>query len=298
MNARLLLLALLGSASFVSAQTLQVRTSDAVILKDKRITESSGLARSLRYPGVFWTHNDSGGEPCLFAINRQGQTLAKVRVPHAANFDWEDLTEGRDDQDRPCLFIGDIGDNLKFRASLQIYCVREPELPKDPDKEIESSEPEVWHLSYPDGRKNAECLMMHPLTRQLYLITKEESGHCALYQVPSKRGPGKGLTLIKICDLEFPARARKGKRPGMNSMTTSADFSPDGKRLVVATYSYLYEWTLSPKLPLEASLEQPPILIEPPLTKQMEAVCYDADAVTLWFTSEQLPAPLYRLSVK
>lgn len=282
----------------IQAQTIEKRSATAVILKDKRINESSGLARSLKNPEVFWTHNDSGGEPCLFAINREGKTLAKVRVPHAANFDWEDLTEGRDAEGRPCLIIGDIGDNLKLRATLQIYCVREPDLPKDANKEIESSEPEVWHLSYPDGRKNAECLMMHPITQRIYLISKDEDGHSAVYQMPTVRTTGKAYTLIKVCDLLFPPLARKGKRPSMNCMTTSADFSPDGTRLVVSTYNYLYVWRLNSKLSLEAALQATPKIIEPPLTKQMEAVCFDRDGETLWITSEQLPTPLYRLPLK
>lgn len=293
-----LILIALGLTWTGCAQTtpVQMQSFEKVILQDKRINESSGLARSLRHPGIFWTHNDSGGEPCLFALNSKGETVAKVRVPHAANFDWEDLSESRDQQGRPCILIGDIGDNLKFRASLQIYCIPEPDLPATPDKEIESAEPEVWHLSYPDGRKNAESLMVHPITRWIYLITKSEEGHCAVYQVPDDRTNGKAYTLIKVSDLYFPPLDRQGKRPGMNSMTTSADFSPDGKRLVVATYSYLYEWTIHSKRPLETLLQSSPRILEPPLTRQMEAVCYDADNRSLWITSEQLPAPLYHLT--
>jgi len=282
-------------ASLAIAQVEQPKTERTAILSDKRIHESSGLARSLRHPGVFWTHNDSGGEPCLFAINHQGQTLAKIRVPKAANFDWEDITQGLNEKGRPSLFIGDIGDNLKVRATLQIYQIPEPDLPKDATKEMDSAEPEIWHLSYPDGRHNAETLMMHPVTRRLYLLTKEEEGKSTLYSVPEKRVSGQGLTLEKITTLFFPARQRMGKRPAMASMTTGGDFSPDGRRLVIATYNYLHEWKLKHGEALDISIQTPSHLIEPPLTPQMEAICYDEDGKTLWITSEQLPTPLYRL---
>jgi hypothetical protein len=79
-------------------------------------TSVSKKARALPQgldPLIFWTLNDSGGEPCVFAIDRSGKTRAKVRVRDAANFDWEDLALGKDDQARPALFIGDIGDNLQ-----------------------------------------------------------------------------------------------------------------------------------------------------------------------------------------
>ena len=59
-------------------------------LADTRIKESSGLARSMRHEGIFWTMNDSGGEPCVFAIDLQGRTRAKVRVADAVHFDWDD----------------------------------------------------------------------------------------------------------------------------------------------------------------------------------------------------------------
>jgi hypothetical protein len=39
-------------------------------------------------------------------------------------------------------------------------------------------------------------------------------------------------------------------------------------------------------------LKQPPVRIEPELLRQNEGVCYDADSLTLWLTSEHLPTPL------
>ena len=36
-------------------------------------------------------------------------------------------------------------------------------------------------------------------------------------------------------------------------------------------------------------------VIEPELLRQLEGVCYDGDNLTLWLTSEHLPAPLLRV---
>ncbi|MBB5036892.1 hypothetical protein [Prosthecobacter dejongeii] len=279
-------------------KALLFQADKPIILADKRIHESSGLTRSVRHPCVFWTLNDSGGEPCVFAIDEKGQTRAKVRLPKAVNFDWEDLASGTDEKGRPCLLIADIGDNLKVRASLQIYRIPEPDLPEDTSKEIQSAEPEIWHLAYPDGRQNAECLIVHPQTQQMWILTKEENGVSTLYEVTGKRRPDTALKLEKITTLTFPAKAREGKRPGMACMTTAATISPDGRRLLVATYSYLHEWKLTPGQPLIQALQSPASIIAPPLTRQMEGVCYGDDSSTIWFTSEQLPSPLYRLRRK
>lgn len=268
------------------------------ILEDKRIKESSGLALSGRAPSIFWTTNDSGGEPCVFAIDRSGKTRAKVRVRDAANFDWEDIASGKDEKGTPMLFIGDIGDNLFIRSSVQVYQIPEPEInaPDKPVEETETAAPQIWRANYPDGSHNAESLLLHPLTRRLYILTKSEDGRSALYAFPQPLQSKVSMVLEKVIDLTFPTLIRVGKRPHDNCMTTGASIAPDGSRLVVATYSSLYEWLLPPDKPLAEALKQTPVRIEPELLRQTESVCYDSDSRTLWLTSEHLPTPLLQVT--
>ena len=90
------------------------------------LTESSGLAASQRYAGVFWTIND-GPEPRLYAIDRAGASRARVRVARAAVLDWEALSLGPGRvAGRSYLYIGDIGDNQHQRKSVQVYRWRSP----------------------------------------------------------------------------------------------------------------------------------------------------------------------------
>ena len=268
------------------------------ILEDKRIKESSGLALGVRDPSIFWTVNDSGGEPCVFAIDRNGKTRAKVRVRDAANFDWEDITSGKDEKGAPTLFIGDIGDNLFIRSTIQVYQIPEPKInsPDQPVAETETAAPQIWRANYPDGRRNAESLLVHPQTRRLYVLTKTDDGRCALYAFPQPLQPNVSMVLEKVVDLTFPRMIRVGTRPHDNCMTTGASFAPDGSRMVVVTYSSLYEWPLPKGKPLAEALQAPPIRIEPELLRQTESVCYDSDSLTLWLTSEHLPAPLLRVT--
>ncbi|MDP1589112.1 MAG: hypothetical protein Q8M07_15280 [Prosthecobacter sp.] len=294
-----LLLAACASAQPAWPETPLPSTSERVaILEDKRLKESSGLCLSGRDPTIFWTLNDSGGEPCVFAIDRSGKTRAKVRLRDAANFDWEDIALGKDENGEPALFIGDIGDNFGVRPTLQIYQIPEPDInpPGKPVEETNSAVPKIWRVHYPDGKHNAESLLVHPQTGRLYILTKSEDGQSTLYAFPQPLQPEVSMKLEKIATLVFPALIRVGKRPHDNCMTTAAGFSPDASRMIVATYSSLYEWTLPKDKPLAEALKAPPSRLLPQLTSQMEGVCYDADSRTIWFTSERLPTPLFRVS--
>jgi hypothetical protein len=307
MNATLLQLALVFAVVLAAhgqsveawpEQPVPSKSQQVAILEDKRIKESSGLALGVRDPSIFWTVNDSGGEPCVFAIDRSGKTRAKVRVRDAANFDWEDIASCKDEQGTPTLFVGDIGDNLFIRASIQVYQIPEPEINAagQPVSETETAAPQIWRANYPDGRHNAESLLVHPQTKRLYILTKSDDGRCALYAFPQPLQPKVSMVLEKVVDLAFPTLIRAGKRPHDNCMTTGASFAPDGSRMVVATYSSLYEWLLPKNKPLAEALQQAPARIEPELLRQVEGVCYDSDSRTLWITSEHLPTPLLRVT--
>jgi hypothetical protein len=109
--------------------------SGEVVSLNRAIDESSGMVRPRRHPGVFWTHNDSGGTPELFAVDRAGRLLGRVRLPGVRNRDWEDLAYGPcgdpgTDLDRPlperhrCLWIGEFGDNRQVYDTA--YLIRVP----------------------------------------------------------------------------------------------------------------------------------------------------------------------------
>ena len=277
-------------------ETEKSQAERVAVLEDKRINESSGLTRSLREPDIFWTHNDSATDPCVYAIDHSGKTRAKVRVPGAVNFDWEDMASAKGEDGTPLLFIGDLGDNLLVRPTVTVYEIPEPSLPKSADKEMLSTAPKLWHARYPDGQHNAETLLVHPQTRRIYIVTKTDKGDCALYVFPKKLTNGDTMELVKLTDLKFPAKPRLGKRPMDASQTTGGAFAPDGRRVAISTYSYIHEWHFADDEPLETVLKKASRLIEPPLVMQLEALCYDKDSETIWFTSERLPSPLWRIN--
>src|SRR6185503_5885949 len=97
-------------------------------IKDKSVSESSGLAASRLTPGAYWTNNDSGDGPFIYAFDTRGDSLGVFRVAGAQARDWEDMAAGPGPQGATYLYLGDIGDNNEARADIVVYRVPEPAL--------------------------------------------------------------------------------------------------------------------------------------------------------------------------
>ncbi len=95
-------------------------------IRDERIQESSGLAKSVKHPGTYWTVNDSGDTGRVFALDANGKVEAVLRFG-AKVTDVEALGVDRDGT----LYIADIGDNEENRDQIEIYTIPEPETLED-----------------------------------------------------------------------------------------------------------------------------------------------------------------------
>ena len=47
------------------------------------LNENSGVAPSLRTPGVYWTHSDDSGPAVIWAVNVDGAILGRVQIGRA-----------------------------------------------------------------------------------------------------------------------------------------------------------------------------------------------------------------------
>ena len=142
------------------AQEPAVTLIDTAVLMAPRLGESSGIAASRHRPGVFWTHNDSGDGPILYATDSTGADLGYVTVAWARNFDWEDLGAGPCTRSSgTCLFVGDVGDNGARRPVINVYVLPEPEPPSNPGDTLRSAAVEdIIVLRYPDRPHDAEAI--------------------------------------------------------------------------------------------------------------------------------------------
>ena len=258
------------------------RTSRHVAdLADARINESSGLARSRRFPDFYWTHNDSGDTARAFLIDRSGATRCVINLKGASATDWEDCAVATVNG-RNWLYLADIGDNAEKRASVTIFRVDETAITEGvAEQEVPC---EAQELIYPDGAHDAETLIAAPDGR-LMIVTKK-SGSGSIFVTPKPFDAGTKQTLKKIGALEFEGVSVFGR------LTTGGDLSPDGKRLVIRTYTHAYEWELKGEAFDSGWWQRAPHKFVLPSQRQGEAIAYAADSFTLLTTSEKLPAPL------
>lgn len=211
-----------GVAGAAAADTVDRR------ITDPRIAESSGLAVSLRFPDVLWTHNDSGNPPDLYAIGKNGSTRATLRITGEPDVDWEAITSLKTSSG-PMLAIGDTGDNNAVHPSVRIALVPEPASLRNA-----SVQPvRVLRLKYPDGPRDAETLMADPRNGILYIVSKTFFG-ADLYQVPESVWPGSpgAPRVSKVTELKRVATLAA-------NFVTDGAFLPDG-RMVVRGYGRVY----------------------------------------------------------
>ncbi len=265
-------------------------------IESAEITESSGLAASRCQEDVFWTHNDSGDKAFIFALNSKGVKLGTFLVKGAKNNDWEDMALFKDAKGECFLYIGDIGNNLRTRGELTVYRLKEPQV-SSADKNSSKKNPqttenaEAIKIKYPDFHHDAETLMVHPETGDIYILTKRLSGAAGVYKLPKNYEKDKVNQLEKIADFTVPAIP--------NGFLTGGDIAPDGKRAVICDYFGAYEITLPKNAKnFDEIWRQTPQEIELGERAQGEAVCYSADGNSIFATSEKRNSPMIQVKRK
>ena len=63
-------------------------------IKNKALTEASGLVASDQNPDVLWSHNDSGAQAVVYAMTAQGKHLGAFQLFGVEAVDWEDIAIG------------------------------------------------------------------------------------------------------------------------------------------------------------------------------------------------------------
>lgn len=187
-------------------------------IRHPRLTESSGLAASRRFPGVFWTHNDGGGKrQVLYAMRRNGEHIGEFRVVKAAIEDWEDLAGDGEGH----LFLADTGNNNLNRRQVAVYQIDEPDI-ADPKVSV-AAVTRGWQLLFPGSPLDCESLFVW--RNYGYLISKVvDDARAEIYRF--------ALTEQKTpATLEFVAQLQ------IESPVAGADISPDGAVLGIVAKS-------------------------------------------------------------
>ncbi len=153
-------------------------------LLDKRLSEGSGL---VAWNGQLWSHNDSGADAELFALDTAtGKIVARYPLSGLRNVDWEELA-----QDEANFYIGDFGNNGANRKRLSIYKVGKRSVLEDQPK-IETLSFE-WPKLYdskgkPEGSFDCEAMVV--VNDTIFLFTKEwkERRGSRIFSLPTTSG--------------------------------------------------------------------------------------------------------------
>ena len=263
-------------------------------IKEKSITESSGLAASRSAPGAYWTHNDSGDGPFIYAFDTRGDSLGIFRVTGAQARDWEDMAAGPGPQaGKSYLYIGDIGDNNEARDEIIVYRVAEPALTSATRKLTKarpgSTEPaEAIRLKYPDGKHDAEALLVHPTTGNIYIVNKVPIANPVVYEASAPFTAGKLVTMKRLGEIHVPSI--------FGGVVTGGSISPDGRRVALCDYFQGYEIVLpAGSRDFNDIWKQRMTGFDLGKRKQGESITYRLDGKAFLATSEGKQSPLIQV---
>lgn len=242
-------------------------------VQDTALNELSGLAPSRRNPGIFWTHEDSGGAAELYALDTVGNTVATLPLAGVENVDWEDLALGPCGDDT-CIYVGDIGDLGTDRSEFAILVLPEPLLD---GSELAAVKPEIRPFTYPGDAEDAEGLTLTADGDPL-VVTKRADATAGLYRLL----PGETV-LDPLADIPTGAEGED-----LTARATAADLWLDPPTLLVRTYLHLIAYDLTdPTAPGE------PVSLPFALELQGEAVAWDVESGGFWQVAEQVQPTLW-----
>lgn len=258
-------------------------------IESKAIKESSGLAASKCRQDVLWTHNDSGDKAIIYAIDPAGKDLGSWTVTNAENRDWEDIAAFKSENGECFIYIGDIGNNDNKRDRTIVYRVKEPTAGTAAGEGRELSRTdaaEMINVEYPGPRPDAETLMVHPKTGEIYILTKRVDGPAAVYKVAPEFG--KSVKAETIAEIRVPSVP--------NGLLSGGDISPDGLRVTLCDNVAGYELVLPPgSANFDDIWLQKPAKFDAGDRKNGESIAYSHDGDSIFAGSEGKNSPIFEL---
>jgi len=258
-------------------------------LQNKQLNEISGIAASGIFKDIYYIHNDSDDTSRVFSISPEGKLKNTIYFKGDATIklgvkDCEDIAVGIGPAaGKSYIYMGDIGDNNAVRKYITIYRIEEqPAWAKD---SLIKAASVPLHLKYPDGPKDAETLMLDPIEKLLYIVSKR-GDTVGVYTTPLKYKPNDTVVLTKRCKLFF-----EGIKP--LKWITAGDISRDGQQILIKNYEKVYYWRRIGKEPIWQTVQRKPAELPYQPEKQGEAIGFTLDGTGYYTTSEGVFAPIY-----
>jgi hypothetical protein len=254
------------------------------------LDELSGIAVSARHPGVVYAHNDSGDSARFYAFRYDGVPLGEFHLDGADASDWEDMALGPCG-DATCVYLADFGDNLQSRSDYSLYRVREPDVAATRPAGEVSLPFQRFPFEYPgNARYNAETLLVHPLTGDIYVLTKHDTGtRSRVFKFPQPLTADVRVMLIDLGLAPVPTQD--------DTMLTGGAINPCGDAMLLRMYNRIVELRVPDGGTFESIFQQEPVSVPTPLDEpQGEAVAYGPDGRSYFTASERSGQSLHRVA--
>ena len=250
------------------------------------LTEISGIAASRKNTDVFWVHNDRGNQARVWALTSEGTHLGIYYLSGATNRDWEDIAVGPGPVDGvDYLYVGNIGGGGAPNPYITVYRVAEPTVDSEQSPvETTLTGVDAINLEYPDGDqyRDAEALMVDPVTKDIYIISKEDVPP-RVYRAQYPQSTTTTTTMEHVCNLPSPW-----------DETSGGDISLDGSMIIVRDDDdHASIWLRPAGTNLWEAFSGTECSVELPSPSEIngEAICFDAEGEGYYTTTERESGP-------
>lgn len=251
------------------------------------IVEISGLAASRVNPGILYAHSENNAN--FVAINKTNAAVVGSYVAGVFPWDWEDVATGPCPAGS-CIYMADIGKKSGHPppepTTFAVYRMKEPNLAAGETSGTVSGD--RFPFQYPDTPQNAEALMVHPTTGDIYVVTKNgATGLSKAYKFPNPLpAPDTMSTLIHVADLQMPAGADV---PAWE--VTAGAIHPCANRFLLRTYRAVYEYRAPAGGSFESAFSASPVALTDTKEGQGESIEYEPDGSGYFTMTEREAAP-------
>lgn len=237
-------------------------------LIDKRLPEASGLASSVVNPGYLWALNDGQNPAEVYLIDTTANVKMTCKLP-VPNRDWEEIAVGPGpDENRTYVYVGEIGDNNAVYDMKYIYRFEEPALGEEV---MDVTLTDTLKIKLSDGERDTETMMIDPVSKDLYLISKREDS-VRVYLVPQPFTK-EVMTAEKVATIPF-------------FKIVAGAFSKDGSEILLKDYDHIYYWTRATDEKLEFVLVESPEELPYEKEAQGESITWAHDGSGFYTLSE------------
>lgn len=245
-------------------------TPQAFPVSSPQLVEASGIADSKTNPGCLWVEQDSGNPPDIFLMKHNGTVIKTVHLANIVNRDWEDMAVSTGPKaNTSYVYLAETGDNMQVHSDYAIYRFEEPAAAVDTVQQVDTIA-----FFYPDGSHNTEAMLIDPATKDIYLITKNDS-KSMIFKLTYPYGTGTTANKAELVGtLTF-------------NFATSAAMSPNGADIVVKTYGYIYYYPRNSGETILQALKKSPLKLPYQVEPQGEAIVFANDNSGYYTISEK-----------